>query len=141
MNWASTYVGIPYADRGRFLSGCDCWGLARLVYRRELGIKLPSYVGDYISSTERAEIDDLIGAAEVTERWRLVEQPAPFDLILLRRGRLRSHIGSRLMPGACCTWMRVIRPGLLTLPAPVGWRGFVVRIAMLAEEMANEKSR
>jgi len=96
MSWANAYVGTPYADLGRSKLGCDCWGLARLVYEQELGITLPSYLGDYVSAEERAEIDGLIGDAEHTGPWRPSPQIMPFDLLVFRRGRLRSHIGIAL---------------------------------------------
>ena len=41
MIWANAYVGLPWADLGRDRTGCDCWGLARLVYAEQLGIALP----------------------------------------------------------------------------------------------------
>lgn len=44
---AGTYVGIPYADHRSDRSGCDCWGLVRLVYRERAGVVLPAYAGDY----------------------------------------------------------------------------------------------
>lgn len=93
MSWASRYVGIPQADHGRSELGCDCWGLARLVYARELKIDLPSYTGDYASSQERAEIAALVGTEETNGTWRPVLEIRAFDLLLFRRGRYRSHIG------------------------------------------------
>ncbi|TMV09814.1 NlpC/P60 family protein [Ruegeria sediminis] len=93
MSWASRYVGIPQADFGRSEMGCDCWGLARLVYARELGIGLPSYDGAYVSPDEHAEVAALISGAEVDGPWHPVATPEPFDLLLFRRGRFRSHIG------------------------------------------------
>ena len=35
-HWTQKYVGIPYRDLGRDMTGCDCWGLLRLVYGQEL---------------------------------------------------------------------------------------------------------
>jgi cell wall-associated NlpC family hydrolase len=93
MTWANLYIGTPYADLGRDWSGCDCWGLARLVYKLELNISLPSYAGDYVSAQERAEIDSLINQPDANIPWSQVAIPQPFDLLLFRRGQMHSHIG------------------------------------------------
>jgi cell wall-associated NlpC family hydrolase len=93
MHWSTAYVGLPWADRGRDRSGCDCWGLARLVYEAELGIALPSYAGEYPSAEEQIEIDGLIRGAVAVGPWIEVEAPEPFDLVLFGLGRFDSHIG------------------------------------------------
>lgn len=93
MSWSNAYVGLPYADLGRNWEGCDCWGLLRLVYERELGIQLPAYVGAYASAEERAEIEALVAAEEPTGPWARVTRGRPFDAILFRQGRYRAHVG------------------------------------------------
>ncbi len=92
MSWSNNYVGILYADLGRTHLGCDCWGLARLVYREQLQIELPSCAEDYSSSTERSEVTALLeGRSEAP--WTHVNGTiAPFDLLLFRRGAADSHI-------------------------------------------------
>ncbi|WP_226779501.1 C40 family peptidase [Oceaniglobus trochenteri] len=92
MNWSARYIGLPFRNRGRDLDGCDCWGLARLVYGRELGIELPGYGESYACVSERAEISALIGAATEAGTWRRVSAPAAFDLHLLRNGLHDSHV-------------------------------------------------
>lgn len=37
------YVGIPWKHLGRTWEGIDCYGLAQLIYKEELGITLPDY--------------------------------------------------------------------------------------------------
>lgn len=93
MSWSNGYVGIPYADMGRDRLGCDCWGLARLVYAERLAIKLPAYSGGYVSAEEQAEVASLIGQETATPVWRTVSPPQPFDLLLFRHGRHESHVG------------------------------------------------
>ena len=39
MIWSNRFIGIPYDDFGRSRTGCDCWGLACIIYREELGIR------------------------------------------------------------------------------------------------------
>lgn len=93
MSWSDDYVGLPYADLGRDRSGADCYGLACIVYEERLGISLASYAGAYASAAEQAEVAALLEAAESRLPWRRVGDVAPFDLLLFRRGRLRSHVG------------------------------------------------
>tara|TARA_R110000796_G_scaffold45616_13_gene110295 strand:- start:3685 stop:4104 length:420 start_codon:yes stop_codon:yes gene_type:complete len=93
MSWSNAYVGIPYANMGRSALGCDCWGLARLVYDAELNITLPAYTEGYASSEEQAEIASLIGQETSTSVWDRVEDPAAFDVLLFRHGRFESHVG------------------------------------------------
>ncbi|SDX90546.1 NlpC/P60 family protein [Albimonas donghaensis] len=100
MIWADSYVGLPWADLGRNRSGCDCYGLARMVYAEQLGIALPSYAGAYPCAGEQAEVAALIGRESELGPWRPVaDVVAPFDLLLFRRGRLASHLGVALGDG------------------------------------------
>lgn len=92
-HWTNRYVGTPYRELGRDASGCDCWGLAVLVYAGELGIELPGYDGDYASVEERAEIAALIEAGKQQPVWQRVIAPRPFDIALFRQGKFTSHIG------------------------------------------------
>lgn len=94
MSWTNRYVGIPYVEFGRRRTGCDCWGLACLIYREELGINLPEYTGAYSSADEHAEISALIEGGVQSPLWRAVsDQPSAFDIALFRRGRLSTHVG------------------------------------------------
>lgn len=93
MSWVNDYVGIPYRDQGRDERGCDCWGLARLIYGRELTLALPSYLEAYPSALEREEVAALITQQVDARDWQKVSPPAPFDLLLLRYGRTGCHVG------------------------------------------------
>lgn len=98
MTWSNRFVGIPYEECGRSRAGCDCWGLASVIYREALGIILPDYLG-YGSTEEHAEISALIESATSTPLWRSVEQAAPFDIAVFRRGHLATHVGIIIQPG------------------------------------------
>lgn len=93
MNAFDRYVGIPYVDKGRLITGCDCWGLLRLVYREQRGIDVPSYSEDYVTAADRKALAGLI-AGEL-EPWREIEagNERTFDAVLMREGRFPRHIG------------------------------------------------
>lgn len=94
MIWSDRYIGTPYLDLGRDLSGCDCWGLACIIYREELGITLPDYLGGYASPDELGEVAALIDRDRVSALWLPVTGPGlAFDIALFRRGRWSSHVG------------------------------------------------
>ena len=95
--WSNKWVGTPHEELGRTPDGADCWGLACIVYREELNITLPQYLG-YTSVEEHAEISDLIGAGKASSVWVPNEGTAlAFDMAVFRRGRLdcQTRIGHR----------------------------------------------
>lgn len=93
MSWANSFVGVPFVDLGRELDGCDCWGLARLVYRMRLGIELPSYADAYSSASESAEVCDLLNQHRESHWQAVTSDVRAYDLLLFRRGGHDSHIG------------------------------------------------
>jgi cell wall-associated NlpC family hydrolase len=95
---ASRYVGLPFRDHGRDRRGVDCWGLVHLIYA-DAGIALPSYVGDYVSIEERAEIEALIAGGRAAGPWFPVEGKRPFDVIVLKMLGHASHVGVSLGRG------------------------------------------
>ncbi|MBN8294741.1 phage tail protein [Rhodobacter sp. NTK016B] len=94
MSWSNRFIGIPFEDLGRTRTGCDCWGLACVIYQEELHISLPDYVGDYASAEEHAEIASLISGAKSSPLWLPVDGPAiAFDIAVFRRARYETHLG------------------------------------------------
>ncbi|WP_353428771.1 NlpC/P60 family protein [Paracoccus denitrificans] len=94
MSWSDRFVGIPHAEFGRTRTGSDCWGLACIIYREELGITLADYLGEYASPGDLGEISALIDHGRASPLWVAVpETPIAFDIALFRRGRWSSHIG------------------------------------------------
>lgn len=92
--WSRRYLGIPFAPLGRALTGCDCYGLACVIYQEELAITLPDYLDGYASTEEQGEIAALIAGAQHLPMWVPVDGPAvAFDLAVFRRGRLQTHVG------------------------------------------------
>lgn len=88
--WTDKYIGLNYVENGRGPEGYDCWGLARLVYKEEFGIDLPSFVENYTSS-DSEQVSELI--ARNRENWKSVALPKSGDLALFNvRGHL-AHVG------------------------------------------------
>lgn len=93
-HWSNRFIGIPYQALGRDCCGADCWGLACIIYREELGISLPDYLGAYGSVDEHAEISALIAGEQASPLWLPVTGDAiAFDVAVFRRGRLSTHVG------------------------------------------------
>jgi len=90
-------VGVPFVDRGRTLSGWDCWGLVVFAYKTCFGVVLPGYEG--ISAFNSAEAGALIDAQK--KLW--IELPPGLerrgDVIVLRHASWPCHIGLIIRPG------------------------------------------
>lgn len=93
------YIGLPWCDRGRGISGVDCWGLLRLVYLELRGIELPSYADSYVTAGDARELARLI-AGEL-DPWDEIEPGAEtiYDGVLMREGKFPRHIGIVVEPG------------------------------------------
>jgi cell wall-associated NlpC family hydrolase len=85
------YVGIPFVDHGRSESGCDCWGLVRLIYKNEFGIDLDDLGPLYESTTDNNGMTSLYVAQ--LPSWTKVEAPQAGDVALLRLRGLPVHVG------------------------------------------------
>jgi hypothetical protein len=96
--WASRYVGIPFAESGFDLAGCNCWGLVHLVLKTEWGIETPTY-GE-ISADELLATCRAFRTSVRNDPWREVVRSElnPFDCVLMtamdQRGhRSEGHVG------------------------------------------------
>ena len=78
------YLKIPYKDGGRDWTGCDCWGLVRLILAEERGILLPAF----------DSVCDLSSFMSVRSMFTRVDSPSDWDLVNLRaRGPFFAHVG------------------------------------------------
>lgn len=89
------YVGIPYAEKGRDITGLDCYGLVRLIYKNEYKIDLPSFSAEY-TADDNNRIQDLI--AQYKEGWESVDTPSAGDIVLFRIMGVESHVGLVISP-------------------------------------------
>lgn len=92
--WSNRYIGIPFEDKGRTDQGCDCWGLVRLVYQRELGFELPSLL-DYSDTKDSKTISKMIRQHQDDLTWLPVEtqHAQPFDVCVFRMVGVAAHVG------------------------------------------------
>lgn len=84
------YIGLKYKEKGRDFDGLDCWGLARLFYKNEFKIDLPSFSSEY-TQTDVQRIEELI--AQYKEGWESTEQPEEGSIVLFRVLGSESHVG------------------------------------------------
>jgi cell wall-associated NlpC family hydrolase len=75
------FIGIPFKNHGRDLSGCDCYGLARLVWQELTGNELPDYV---ISCMDSLAINNKANK-EIQEHWlRCVGEPKTPSIVAIK---------------------------------------------------------
>lgn len=107
--WVNGYVGIPYVELGRDLTGWDCWGCVATIHKEQFGIDIGSYEGvGCIYSTEGPCSPSLNQSfvAEFIDRQRsllwddiLLGQEAPGDLVMLKAFGATIHVGIVCTPG------------------------------------------
>ena len=84
------YIGLPYLENGRTEAGIDCWGLARVFYREQLNIDLPSYTDEYSGSHDPAVIEAI---SRYRENWEKTDTPTIGDLCLFNILGEPTHVG------------------------------------------------
>ena len=126
--WTNEYtLGIPWKSKGRDRSGCDCWGLLRLVLQERFGLDgLPMLdEHEYRDQGDRAAL-----ARVMTEFRDLNFLPVPLgqeragDAIMLRMMGQPFHVGVIVCPG----WMLHVQEGrevCLECYGRMAWRGRV----------------
>ena len=96
------YLDIPFKDHGRDRSGCDCFGLVRLVLMEQYGITLPSLVEGYKDTEDRSVIAGLIDIAKPLLDFTMVnaDGPLPGDVVVIRQGGQPCHVGIMVGPNS-----------------------------------------
>lgn len=90
--WCNDFIKVPFLDKGRTENGCDCWGLARLIYKKQLNIDLPLLL-DYIDTKDRFHISNV---CEIEcKEWEEIEkgQEEPYDVLVFKILGLPCHVG------------------------------------------------
>lgn len=96
--WSNKYVEIPFSEHGRSLEGCDCWGLACVIYKQELGVNLPKLL-DYKNTKDSQSIAELY--KEEHQRWTEISEgdEKPFDILIFNVMGLPTHVGIVITKG------------------------------------------
>jgi Cell wall-associated hydrolases (invasion-associated proteins) len=86
-------IGVPFTEKGRGLTGFDCWGVVRFGLWNAFQIEVPSYAEDYATTKEGEEIAALIGRESLG--WLDVAHAAarPGDVLILRMKGRPWHCG------------------------------------------------
>ena len=81
----SPYMHLPFKEQGRDHTGVDCYGLAYLIYREQLGLDVPTYTESYTTSKDSEEISAIINRERLST-WQPIarEDVQPGDLVILR---------------------------------------------------------
>ncbi len=90
--WANSLIGIPYKLKGRTESGCDCYGLAILTYRKMLGISLQEEL-QYPDDPDFSEEAQVAIDSHTRSFFQKVDKPEIFDLAIFKIYGIRSHVG------------------------------------------------
>ncbi|MDR1836410.1 MAG: C40 family peptidase [Treponema sp.] len=91
--WVKKYVGIPFVSNGRTLSGCDCYGLVRLVLRNEYGIDLPELSNDYADALNVKETMRLFAEHRPVLAGEKIDAPEEKAVAVITEHGVAAHIG------------------------------------------------
>ena len=91
--WCGKYVGIPFVSGGRDKTGCDCYGLVRLILHDEYDYDLPLLIGDYTNALCIEETKKLFTENIPILSGEKISEPEEKAVVLMKmRGRL-CHVG------------------------------------------------
>lgn len=92
--WSNEFINIPFAEKGRSREGCDCWGLAKVIYEESLNIRLPMLL-DYENVEDFDSIAGLVTENRFSDDWIPVErgEEQAYDVLLFKRMGAVIHVG------------------------------------------------
>lgn len=93
MEWVNKYIKIPFSEHGREITGCDCWGLVKIIYDKELNIVLPALL-DYKDTKDRISISSLVKQEKIQD-WIEISsgQEKQFDVLIFNILNVPTHVG------------------------------------------------
>lgn len=89
--WCNEYISVPFIEHGRDREGCDCWGLARLIYKERLGIDLPIFL-DYKNTKDGKSISQIYESEY--KHWKNIKlgEEKSYDILVFKIMGLPTHI-------------------------------------------------
>jgi cell wall-associated NlpC family hydrolase len=91
--WVKNYIGIPFVSNGRTITGCDCYGLVRLVLKEVYGVTLPELSNNYENALNLRETALLFAENRPVLLAERREEPEESCLaVITERGR-PCHLG------------------------------------------------
>ena len=93
MRWPADYVGIDYKDKGRDLSGADCYGLCFVIKEMHEGKSITNYL-NYDEAKSKQTVQDAIVSGVMDWEHIAYEDRKEFDLIVFNIGGFACHIGT-----------------------------------------------
>ena len=90
--WSNEYINIPFVEHGRERKGCDCWGLARIIYKEQLNVDLPALL-EYKNTHDSQAIADLYENEHIGWQEIPLGQEKEFDILVFKILGLPTHIG------------------------------------------------
>lgn len=96
--WVRELIGIPFVERGRDRRGVDCWGIVKIGLKTGWGIDVPSYAEDYMTTTDREEIAQLVAREALGWREVPLDQAKSGDVLFLRIRGEECHAGLIVEP-------------------------------------------
>ncbi|MBP5698215.1 MAG: C40 family peptidase [Alphaproteobacteria bacterium] len=90
--WCNDYINIPFQEHGRNRAGCDCWGLARIIYKEKLDIDLPTLL-NYENTRDSNAIVELYEKEHLNWVEIPVGEEKEFDILVFKILGLPTHIG------------------------------------------------
>ena len=97
--WAEKYLEVPWDGSGTAgsFSGCNCYGLLRLIFREEFGIILPGYEGEaYSRGVDKEALGKKFERGR--QQWTEVKVPTVGDVAWLRIAGHPFHVGVMVSP-------------------------------------------
>lgn len=91
--WVKDYVGIPFVSGGRGRTGCDCYGLVRLILMEQYGYDLPVLSGDYTNALNIAETKRLFCENVPLLCGERIAAPEEKAVALLKMSGRLCHVG------------------------------------------------
>ena len=94
MTWrkfADIAVGVPFNEKGWGYTGWNCWTLVCCGYEDVLGIKLPTYLDDFVTTRNQIRLARLFRDGRAAN-WKQVEREEGAVACILRRRR-PIHVG------------------------------------------------